>query len=85
MGRTVLDFDKNSTTFSGHFTKYANVQHHTEEADDTFKESSIITGSRINGLTETQHPEVLNKSSVLKKSKPFWKVRSFKKDSSKAS
>ena len=87
LGRTVLDYDKNSATFSGHFTKYANAQHHTEEIENTssiVKQNSIITGPSINDLTENQKPGIPNKSSIFKKSKPFWKVRSFKKDLSRA-
>ena len=88
LGRTVLDYDKNSATFSGHFTKYANVQqHHTEEIENIpsiVKQNSIITGPSINDLTENLQPGIPNKSTIFKKSKPFWKVRSFKKDLSKA-
>lgn len=83
LGRTVLEFDKNSSTFSGHFTKYCNAQYHKEEEIEppTLKDNPIITSGNINDNgVSTQQPQIVtitnNKSSIFKKSKPFWKVRS---------
>lgn len=81
----MLEYDKNSSTYSGHFTKYTNVQYHKEEEDNVssvVEGSSIITSSSINNnADEIQQPKLttaVKKSSIFKKSKPFWKVRSSK-------
>jgi len=65
------------------------MQYHKDEKKSistALKENSIVTSSN-NNMIGTQQPEItttVNKSSVFMKSKPFWKVKSFKKDLSKA-
>lgn len=81
LGRTVLEYDKNSSTLSGYFTKYANVQQYHKEEDKL----PFIIDRNSSHNDETQKPEIttanaVNKPSVFKKSKPFWKVRLTKKD-----
>ena len=91
LGRTVLEYDKNSSTFSGHFTKYANMQYHKEEEDNRSftieKTNSFISSPK----DEIKKPEITGASAdavkispVFKKSKPFWKVRPSKNDVSAA-
>ena len=81
LGRTVLEYDKNSSTLSGYFAKFANVQQYHKEEDKI--PSTINENSTPNN--ETQKSEIptasaVNKPSVFKKSKPFWKVKPTKKD-----
>ena len=81
MGRTVLEYDKNSSTLSGHFTKYANVQQYHKEEE---KIPSTIDGNSSPNdeiqASEITTASAVSKPSVFKKSKPFWKVRPTKKD-----
>ena len=92
LGRTVLEYDKNSSTFSGHFAKYANMQYHKEEEEDNRSFAIEKANSFIsNPKDEIKKPEItaasadaIKISPVFKKSKPFWKVRPSKKDVSTA-
>ena len=71
--------------------KRATAQCYKEEKENNIsapvEQNSIITSASLSNTSKTEQSELIttiNKPSLFKKSKPFWKVRSMKNNLSKA-